>query len=247
MSQESNKTQHREDSTGGASGVSLLSSGTEDDSFNPYKAKSRKSSMSSSLETKSVSQSQASFISSTDSDARHLNLHLMQGNVDRSWIDPWEMTPSAKFYNKNYESPTRHLVASSILPNAVFNICSGNVQNNYSHSNISIGISPTPMILNSATSSAIYSIDENENKSQKTNNPLESPLLLTRDDSVNIDIDNDQDTPSDASKFGPWDGVMTGALLNIWGVILFLRLGILYIYIYMLDILINGLFFVLGF
>eukprot|EP01083_Nonionella_stella_P264361 896940_1 len=104
MSQNSSKDV-REDSVGGTGQISLLASGTsnsaqtEEDAFNPYGLKSKSP----------IGSVTSSFMSSTTSEARNLNMHLLQGNTDRSWIDPWEMTPSAKYYTKNYESPTRHL------------------------------------------------------------------------------------------------------------------------------------------
>eukprot|EP01083_Nonionella_stella_P063458 164893_1 len=187
------QTSPNEDSTGGVGGTSLLSSMNsnhnlmDDDPFHSYRSKSPFGGSVSSF---------ASLMSSMDSEARNLNVHLLQGNVDRSWIDPWEMTPHPKFYQKNYESPTRHLVATSILPNSFL----------------------TPP-------SSIEAIVEHTD--QTNTDALDSPLLsLPTETDIEINMQHTvPDAKSKSSKFGPWDGVMTGALLNIWGVILFLRFG----------------------
>ena len=117
----------------------------------------------------------------------------------RSWVDPREMAPSTKFYEKQNESPTRHLVAASIL-------------------------SSDPQLYPQPSSPSIL-----EQPSSSNLNQLTSPLLLEMDDSrdsaVRVLNKTECMKSSNAKKFGPWDGVMTGALLNIWGVILFLRLG----------------------
>lgn len=41
----------------------------------------------------------------------------------------------------------------------------------------------------------------------------------------NDNYDADDNANKGAKKFGPWDGVMAGCLLNIFGVIMFLRIG----------------------
>ena len=206
----------REHSTGGIGGTSLLSSQTEDSFLYGSKAKSPANSI---ISSGSLNRSQASFISSTTSEARNLNMHLLQGATDRSWIDPWEMTPSAKFYQKNYQSPTRQLVATSILTNSNNNISINNSPNDGNNVQMVPQNGSGPMLLNSGAS-GIYSINEDDPNNP---NPLKSPLLLDGDD--NEDQQQEVKEASLTNKFGPWDGVMTGALLNIWGVILFVKLG----------------------
>ena len=96
-----------------------------------------------------------------------LGLTLRQN--ERSWIDPWELSPADTYYHKNTSSPLQSALKKSILTQSTFNSNHRNVKN-----------------------------EENNRK---------------------------QSLPSTASKFGPWDGVMAGCLLNIFGVIMFLRVG----------------------
>eukprot|EP01084_Bolivina_argentea_P029632 55023_1 len=91
------------------------------------------------------------------------DLNLSLKRQERSWIDPWEISPSDTYYHKKNVSPATQTVVKSILDK---NIC------------------------------------------------IDNQALQRR-----------KSTFQPAKKFGPWDGVMTGALLNIWGVILFLRFG----------------------
>jgi solute carrier family 12 sodium/potassium/chloride transporter 2 len=64
-------------------------------------------------------------------------------------------------------------------------------------------------------------------------NLFDAPVIYEADHEVNVnpdDIELEEEEkamaqPKQQRKFGPWDGVMAGCLLNIFGVIMFLRVG----------------------
>lgn len=149
-------------------------------------------------------------------------------NWPRSWVDPREMAPSAKFYEKQNESPTRHLVATSILSSDPIPEDFVNPDNQPA----------SPSLLAEPNNLNLSDDDQYQSVNPQSTQSLSSPLLLEMDDHSNYKSLKSMSTKNDAvnemiesmaaanaKKFGPWDGVMTGALLNIWGVILFLRLG----------------------
>ena len=132
---------------------------------------------------------------------------------ERSWIDPYEPAIRDTFYHKEL----KHL-----RPN--FKHIQSAMQN----------WEDNPTASNNGTTTLNY----NPNADVKDHDPFASSLrssLLSvgTDDTFNTNIEQAEqsqeaesgENKSKSAKFGAWDGVFAGCILNIFGVIMFLRVG----------------------
>eukprot|EP00484_Ammonia_sp_Unknown_P002454 CAMPEP_0197076228 /NCGR_PEP_ID=MMETSP1384-20130603/212009_1 /TAXON_ID=29189 /ORGANISM="Ammonia sp." /LENGTH=1059 /DNA_ID=CAMNT_0042515081 /DNA_START=31 /DNA_END=3210 /DNA_ORIENTATION=+ len=138
--------------------------------------------------------------------ASYNNLKSTLKKKQRAWVDPYEAAVGDTFYHKQIDTlrPKFDLIrqdSNKQALNKLFTVQSVNDMD----------------------------IKEDHDDDDDNDNPDDVELQeQENDDNDNpddVELQEQEKQQGAAKKFGPWDGVMAGCLLNIFGVIMFLRVG----------------------